>query len=74
MDGAGAVQPEGSRGNLCLPWLWEDTEQPSCGVWLCCQEPGSLRGWQEQQRDYSPAIGLPTAPLMQSEHTGDGSG
>lgn len=21
MDGAGAVQPEGSRGNLCLPWL-----------------------------------------------------
>lgn len=60
-DGPGKVQPKGSRGNLRLPWLCQDKKQPSCGMWLLCQKPGSLRGWQEQQGDYSPTIGLPTA-------------
>jgi len=36
-----------------------DTKQPSCGIWLFCQKPGSREGWQERQKDYKVTIDFP---------------
>lgn len=49
------------RGISACPGSERTQSLPSCGMRLLCQKPGSLRGWQEQQRDYSLTIGLPSA-------------
>lgn len=78
VDGAGRAQAEGSRGNLCPPWLWEDTGLHVC--FLChvaavpgARKPEGLAGTAERLQPNNWIAHSPT-PLMQSQHTGDGWG